>query len=135
MAASYGIASSGATVILPAVSAATIFNNRAIVLNETLVYDAASVEAMPYITTSYNTTNWTVSEFSLGSQYSWGSAMSILRGIAPVVPLSEGAYFGHVVSTIDQLSSGFVQTPETDCGATSEYDCIQVWPEQTGFMA
>ncbi|RDW63202.1 uncharacterized protein DSM5745_10313 [Aspergillus mulundensis] len=135
VAAAYGIASGGAAVILPAIGASTIFNERAITMNETLTNNLPSMQAMPYITSSYNTTNWTTPEFSLSSQYSWGSAMSILRGIAAVVPAVEGPYFGHVVSTVEQLSSGFVQTPSTECVATEEYDCVEVWPREGGFMA
>ncbi|KAL4959760.1 uncharacterized protein BDV14DRAFT_205359 [Aspergillus stella-maris] len=126
VAAACGIASSGAS---------TIFNELAIALNETLSNDMTSMEQMPYVTTSYNTSTWTTPEFSLSSQYSWGSAMSILRGIAGVVPAREGVYWGHVVSTVQQLTSGFVQTPGMECVATEEYDCIEVWPERSGFMA
>ncbi|KAL4799719.1 carbon-nitrogen hydrolase [Aspergillus venezuelensis] len=135
VAAAYGIASSGAAVLLPAVGASTIFNEHAIALNETLTNDMPSMEEVPYITASYNTSAWTTPEFSLSSQYSWGSVMSILRGIAGVVPAKEGVYWGHVVSTVQQLSSGFVQTPATECAPTEEYACIEVWPERRGFMA
>ncbi|KAJ0415661.1 carbon-nitrogen hydrolase [Aspergillus carlsbadensis] len=103
-------ASTGVAAIMPAIGKSSIFNTFGVDLNRTDATDAASLEAMPYITGVFNTTTWAAPSYDVNGQHSWAALVQILQGLAPDVPRVWGAFFDRYVTKIKDFSAYYVVT-------------------------
>ncbi|CAG8302691.1 unnamed protein product [Penicillium salamii] len=125
-------------MILSTAGAATIFGSGGSPLNESVSNSKASTDSMPYITTVINTTeSFKDTSYSINDWYSYGALKNIIDGLPDGMPRRTGPFFGRIILTIQQFTSGYIWPPTLSCTPTSKWPCIKIWPEQIqkDFMA
>ncbi|RAK90210.1 carbon-nitrogen hydrolase [Aspergillus costaricaensis CBS 115574] len=125
-------------MILPTAGAATIFAAQGSPINESLSNSKESTDSIPYITAVYNTTAlWQDTSYSVNAWYSYGALKHIIEGLPDGMPRRSGPFFGRILFTIQQFTSGYIWPPTLSCTPTSRWPCMQIWPERVekDFMA